>query len=87
MVYLHTNLGIFWRALEWKMLFWNIFGNLVFHCPCAGTLGVHRCLVFGPGVSFAIIWCIFPVLVHMLNQGKSGNPSSYFHIVFRVLEC
>jgi hypothetical protein len=69
MVYFHTkspNLGISWRALEWKMfVYFTIIWNILW------TPGVF----YGRLVQFVFIWYIFPVLV-ILDLEKSGNPDS-----------
>jgi hypothetical protein len=67
MVYLQTkiaNLGIFWRALDWKMLIyliaiWNILRTFEIFCD-------HL-------VHFVLIWHIFSGFGTM-NQEKYGNP-------------
>jgi hypothetical protein len=69
MVYFKTknpNLGLFWRALEWKMLVYFMAIRYYHLCP----FGV----VCGRLVYFVVLWYIFPVLV-CLGDEKSGNPA------------
>jgi hypothetical protein len=61
----NPNLGKFWRALEWKILvynmaIWNILGPFV--------------IIYGRLVLFFVHLVYFPNLV-CLDQGKSGNPA------------
>jgi hypothetical protein len=59
----NRNLGIFWRALEWKMLVY--FTVITYdHLISYMAVGMVYCM---------IIWHSFPVLV-CFDQEKSGNP-------------
>jgi hypothetical protein len=72
MVYFRTNLGKFWRALEWKMLvyvmtIWNIL------CP----FGIIYCrLVLFMAIWYSL-WSFGIVCGRLvcLDQEKSGNPA------------
>jgi hypothetical protein len=60
----NTNLGKFWRVLQWKLLvylmaIWSIYSHLVYFV----AIWKH----------FMVIWYIFPRF-GMLHQEKSGNP-------------
>jgi hypothetical protein len=62
-----SNLGKYWRVLQWKMLiyFISIWYSL-------RTFGI----VFGHLVYFLVIWYICPRF-GMLQREKSGNPGDY----------
>jgi hypothetical protein len=78
----NTNLGKFWRVLQWKMVvyFMGIWSILL-------PFGLFR----GHLVQYIAIWYIFPVLV--CRTCKSGNPGLVTNVYARFgleidnLEC
>jgi hypothetical protein len=65
----NSNLGKFWRALEWKMLvYFVVIWNII------RSSGIPILWPFG---NVVVIWYIFPRF-GILCQEKSGNPAHNF---------
>jgi hypothetical protein len=70
----NSNLGKFWRALEWKIWLYFMTSRNILR-----PFGI----IYGRLVKFAVILYIFPVLV-CLDQENSGNPERIPEVVDNV---
>jgi hypothetical protein len=64
----NRNLGIFWKALPWKMFVFS-WPFCLFYCK----------MVIGNLVHFVVIWYIFPRF-GMLHRERSGNPAWFIEM-------
>lgn len=79
MAYFHTkntNLGLFWRDLEFIMLIYILHGRME-NCP---SFGIFFTIVY---LSFVVISCIFGKLYE--EKEKSGNPAVPFPRMKRLI--
>jgi hypothetical protein len=76
----NTNLGKFWKVLQWKMLeyfmdIWYILRPFGFYLWTFGICYGHLVIIYGHLVYFVVIWSTFSRFC-MLYQEKYGNPGS-----------